>query len=166
MGLPILPILAGVAFLAIAGKKKTRRAAKTAPSEPDYQPGGGRPSNGDSGSTHDIHTIPAHSVRPLVWNDTIAVRADQIMGEIWENSSKNLSGAMHFMLMRDTAMQLWPNVRWPRTSSEAMKQISLPPGRLVPVWIYNLGDAGEAAERIWLNLRALAWDITGFKMPV
>jgi len=166
MALPILPILAGVAVLALSRGKKRRKKTSTNGTEPDTAPGGGYapPENGGENGRLTIH---GHTIsRPLAWNATIAAQAREVMEEIWAKSSKNLSGAMHFMLMRDTAMALWPQIRWPKTTSEALRQISLPPGRLVPVWIYNLGDRGEAAERIWINLRGMAWEITGFKMPV
>ena len=167
MALPILPILAGVALFAVVGGKKRRRRPAGEPEDAPGEDFPHRPPKRRPGSGY-ITALPSKEQPSVIleWNDRIARRAREIMEYHWARSSKNLSGAMFFMLMRDTAMEIWPNIRWPRTISDEMRQISIPPGVNVPVWIYNVENRGKVAEKIWINLRTIAWDITGFKMPV
>ncbi len=161
-----LPMLFGAAVLVLSKKKKRKKVT----GEPDDAPGSGwpepDPGTGSPGSGY-ITSRPGGAPPPIVgWNDSIEGRARSVMTAGWEASDKVLSGGKFFILMRNTAMAIWPHVRWPTTINDEMKMVEVTPGNRIPRWVYDLGNEGPKALRIWLNLRTLAWNITGYKPPV
>lgn len=138
------PLILGAATLLFMGKKKRSKTS------------------GSSGSA----SKPARLLKDGVisgWND---VQAREVMGRHWKDMGKVLNGGgTFFVLMRDTAMELWPSVKWPLTIDDEMRMVNVAPGSQVPAWVYNLGSQGDAAVSIWIKLRTLAWDITDYKPP-
>lgn len=88
------------------------------------------------------------------------------MTAAWESSDRVPSGGKFFILMRNTAMKMWPHVKWPITQRDEMKMVEIAPGNRIPRWIYDLGNEGPKAQNIWLRLRDLVWGITNYKPPV
>lgn len=176
-----LPLILGAAALLVLGKKK-RRKSKSTGGEPGEAPGAGwdgeegthpapipippRPGPGQMGGGM-LTAGPSSGPPPIIgWNATVASRARQTMEAQWHASNKVLSGGKFFVLQRNTAMELWPHVKWPITINDALRVTEPTPGHQVPTWIFKLGSEGSKAERIWFNLRELAWNITGYKPPV
>ncbi len=169
MSLP-LPLIAGAAVLLVLSKKKKRKKV-TGTGEPDDAPGSGwpepEPGIGSPGSSGYITMRPGGAPPPIVgWNDTVESRALSVMTAEWEASDRVLSGGKFFILMRNTAMAIWPHVRWPTTINDEMKMVEVTPGNRIPRWVYDLGNEGPKALQVWLNLRTLSWNITGYKPPV
>lgn len=142
----LLPLLFGAAVLAVGKKKSSKKSGAS-----------GRPQ---------LDTLEAHAIKTLQWNEEVAREAQAQIAVRWEESNKMMGVGSFFVIMRDTAMEIWPNVKWPLTVNDEMRTVSLPPGRYVPAWIHNLGEAGPVAERIWWNLREIVWDIAGYTPPV
>ena len=160
-----LPILFGAAIL-VLGKKKKKRKRVTG--EPDETPGGGwtEPDSRAPGEGY-ITYRPSGDTLPIVgWNTSLAQKARTTMTAGWEAGNKVLSGGKFFILMRNTAMAIWPHVAWPTTINDEMKMVEVAPGNRIPRWVYNLGNEGPKVLNIWLRLRDLAWNITGYKPPV
>lgn len=138
-----LPLLLGAAGLFfVAGKKKKRS------------------------NNVRVSVIPARTQdgQPIPGWDDIAAR--EKMEDRWEEMGKVAnSGGAHFVLMRDTAMELWPSIKWPLTINDELRMVNVSPGSQIPTWVYNLGPQGDAVLKIWIKLRTLAWDITDYKPP-
>jgi hypothetical protein len=110
---------------------------------------------------------PSTAPLPFIgWSDAVEQMARRVMSAQWEASDKVLSGGKFFVLMRNTAMEMWPHVKWPITINDELKMVEIAPGNQIPRWLYNLGNEGTKAQNIWLRLRNLAWNITGYKPPV
>ena len=167
MAIP-LPLLFGAAALLVLGRKKKRRKTSDRLGEPDEAPGAGwpEPDSRAPGEGYITHR-PSTALPPIVgWNASIESRARAMMTAGWEAGNKVLSGGKLFILMRNTAMAMWPHVAWPITINDEMRMVEVAPGNRIPRWVYNLGNEGPKALNIWLRLRDLAWNITGYKPPV
>ena len=174
MALPLLPLLFGAAALLILGKRKPKRGQSG--SEPEEAPGSvtppGMPPAPKPGGIQDptggwIKSVPGKAkIQPPVWNNQMAARARTYMESRWESGDKILYGAgTWFRLQRDTAMSLWPQWNWPKTTTDESRTIYVPPGTYVPAFIYDAGENGPKIEQIWTHLRDIAWDVTNY-VPV
>ncbi len=164
----LLPILALAAAAVVLSKKKKKKKADDSGVEPGDAPGSGAGASPAGGMRPMSGALAARqaTARSLVWNDALARTARNVMAAKWRASGKTLSGLKISRLMLQTAQAMWPQIQWPQSISHEAKMIEIAPGNRIPQWVYVLGDDGANAQQIWINLRTLAWDTTGYKPPV
>lgn len=130
------------------------------------------PSSSDSGGVGTGVFVPQQE-KPVQWNDQVKAQAKVLVDAQYAQMSAEegfmLSPENMFVVTRDTAMEIWPDLSWPKTPNAASQMTEgvgaggPPTERAWVVIAVNKGEPGHAMAIVWDKiLTELVWPAFGY----
>ena len=119
------------------------------------------PGNGN-GNGQGVGPLP--STTPLLWNDGTAAKVKTAAQGIYDGlpaEQQEISPGRMFMVTRDSVMQVWPGLPWPKTMSslEEIPNVERPDQGNIPKWVVQAGQIGPAMNVIWEGSKGIVHEI-------